>query len=169
MYRAIPSHLLLAAHTRNTTVPRPFRGAGWPGPGLARTMTAMPTVEIQLLGRFSVAVAGAPISGDAWRSRRAADVVKLLALAPAHRMHRAGPLHGRTPAGRSVRVLGVRAAGPPAPSLPRRAPRRSTVGSTGRGRPHRRARGARAHAHASRRGGAPGGHSPIRAAPRGTP
>ena len=48
----------------------------------------MPTVEVQLLGRFSVAVDGVPISGDAWRSRRAADVVKLLALAPAHRMHR---------------------------------------------------------------------------------
>src|SRR5438067_5259754 len=48
----------------------------------------MPTVEIQLLGRFSVAVKGVPISGDAWRSRRAADVVKLLALAPAKRVHR---------------------------------------------------------------------------------
>jgi len=48
----------------------------------------MPTVEIHLLGRFSVAVDGVPISGDAWRSRRAAGVVKLLALAPAHRMHR---------------------------------------------------------------------------------
>jgi DNA-binding SARP family transcriptional activator/predicted negative regulator of RcsB-dependent stress response len=47
------------------------------------------TVAIRLLGRFSVVVDGAPISGDAWRSRRAADVVKLLALAPAHRMHRA--------------------------------------------------------------------------------
>jgi DNA-binding SARP family transcriptional activator len=45
-------------------------------------------VSIHLLGRFSVAVNGAPISGDAWRSRRAADTVKLLALAPAHRMHR---------------------------------------------------------------------------------
>src|SRR5207249_5384846 len=48
----------------------------------------MPTVDVQLLGRFSVAIDGVPISGDAWRSRRAADVVKLLALAPAHRMHR---------------------------------------------------------------------------------
>jgi DNA-binding SARP family transcriptional activator len=48
----------------------------------------MGTVTIQLLGRFSVAVDGVPISGDAWRSRRAADVLKLLALAPAHRMHR---------------------------------------------------------------------------------
>ena len=46
-------------------------------------------MAIELLGRFSVVVDGGPISGDAWRSRRAADVVKLLALAPAHRMHRA--------------------------------------------------------------------------------
>jgi DNA-binding SARP family transcriptional activator len=51
-------------------------------------LRAMPTVEIQLLGRFSVVVDGVPVSGDAWRSRRAADVVKLLALAPAHRLHR---------------------------------------------------------------------------------
>jgi DNA-binding SARP family transcriptional activator len=48
----------------------------------------MRTMAIQLLGRFSVAVDGVAISGDAWRSRRAADVVKLLALAPGHRMHR---------------------------------------------------------------------------------
>jgi DNA-binding SARP family transcriptional activator len=54
----------------------------------ARTIRAVRKLEIHLLGRFSVAVDGAPISGDAWRSRRAADVVKLLALAPAHRMHR---------------------------------------------------------------------------------
>jgi DNA-binding SARP family transcriptional activator len=49
----------------------------------------MRTVAIHLFGRFSVAVDGVSISGDAWRSRRAADVLKLLALAPAHRMHRA--------------------------------------------------------------------------------
>jgi DNA-binding SARP family transcriptional activator len=48
----------------------------------------MTTVGIQLLGRFSVAVDGVSISSDAWRSRRAADVVKLLALAPSRRMHR---------------------------------------------------------------------------------
>ncbi len=46
-------------------------------------------MAIQLFGRFSVAVDGVSISGDAWRSRRAADVLKLLALAPSHRMHRA--------------------------------------------------------------------------------
>lgn len=45
-------------------------------------------VAIQLLGRFAVTVDGAVISGDAWRSRRAADVVKLLALSPDHRLHR---------------------------------------------------------------------------------
>jgi DNA-binding SARP family transcriptional activator len=49
----------------------------------------MRTMAIQLFGRFTVAVEGVSISGDAWRSRRAADVMKLLALAPAHRMHRA--------------------------------------------------------------------------------
>ena len=49
----------------------------------------MKEAAIHLLGRFSVVVDDVPISGDAWRSRRAADVVKLLALAPDHRMHRA--------------------------------------------------------------------------------
>lgn len=48
----------------------------------------MKEVAIQLLGRFSVAVDGAPITGDAWRSRRAADVLKLLAISPDRRLHR---------------------------------------------------------------------------------
>lgn len=48
----------------------------------------MQTLTVQLLSGFSAAVDGVAISGDAWRSRRAADVVKLLALAPGHRMHR---------------------------------------------------------------------------------
>ena len=49
----------------------------------------VPVLRIELLARFSVAVDGVRISSDAWRSRRAADVVKLLAIAPEHRMHRA--------------------------------------------------------------------------------
>ena len=77
------------AHVRETTVPRPFRRTVWPGPRQPRTIASVRTLAIQLLGRFSVAVDAAPIPGDAWRSRRAADVVKLLALAPDHRMHRA--------------------------------------------------------------------------------
>jgi DNA-binding SARP family transcriptional activator len=62
-------------------------------------LPAMPIVEIQLLGRFSVAVDRVQISGDAWRSRRAADVVKLLALAPAHRMHRTEAMEALWPEG----------------------------------------------------------------------
>jgi DNA-binding SARP family transcriptional activator len=76
------------AHVRETTVPPPFRRAVWPGPRQPRTIAGVRTLAIQLLGGFSVAVDAAPIPGDAWRSRRAADVVKLLALAPDHRMHR---------------------------------------------------------------------------------
>lgn len=49
----------------------------------------MTRVSIQLFGRFSVALDGVPVADDAWHSRRAADVVKLLALAPDHRLHRA--------------------------------------------------------------------------------
>jgi DNA-binding SARP family transcriptional activator len=59
----------------------------WDG-GSPYHLPAVRTVAIQLLGRFSVAVDGIPISVDAWRSRRAADVVKLLALDPDHRMNR---------------------------------------------------------------------------------
>ena len=46
------------------------------------------TCEIVLLGGFHVTVDGRPIPDNAWRHRRAGDLVKLLALAPAHRMHR---------------------------------------------------------------------------------
>jgi DNA-binding SARP family transcriptional activator len=43
---------------------------------------------IRLLGGFRVEVDGRPIPDDAWRHRRGADLVKLLALAPGHRLHR---------------------------------------------------------------------------------
>lgn len=49
----------------------------------------MKDVSVHLLGRFAVAVDGAAISGNDWLSRRAADVVKLLAMTPGHRIHRA--------------------------------------------------------------------------------
>ena len=48
----------------------------------------MASVEIQLLGRFEVTVEGRPLPASAWRHRRAAGLVKLLALASAHRVHR---------------------------------------------------------------------------------
>ena len=45
-------------------------------------------VNARLLGGFGVVVDGHPISGDSWRRRRAAGLVKLLALAPNHRLVR---------------------------------------------------------------------------------
>ncbi len=44
--------------------------------------------EIRLLGGFAVTVDGRPIADGAWRHRRGADLVKLLALSPGHRLHR---------------------------------------------------------------------------------
>lgn len=46
------------------------------------------TCEIHLLGEFGVIVDGRAINGDSWRSRRAADLVKILALQREHYLHR---------------------------------------------------------------------------------
>ena len=46
------------------------------------------TVRVWLLGGFRVSVGSRTITQDAWRLRKAATLVKLLALAPGHRMHR---------------------------------------------------------------------------------
>src|SRR4051794_38069483 len=45
-------------------------------------------MDIRLLGGFGVAVDSHPIPEDAWPQRRAADLVKLLALAEGHRLAR---------------------------------------------------------------------------------
>jgi predicted ATPase/DNA-binding SARP family transcriptional activator/DNA-binding CsgD family transcriptional regulator len=45
-------------------------------------------IRIRLLGGFQVAVGARTIEEDAWRLRKAASLVKLLALAPNHRLHR---------------------------------------------------------------------------------
>ena len=45
-------------------------------------------VRVWLLGGFRVSVGSRTIPQDAWRLRKAAALVKLLALAPGHRMHR---------------------------------------------------------------------------------
>lgn len=47
-----------------------------------------PTCVVRLLGDFSVTIQGQPVPVDSWRSRRAADLVKLLALEPNRRLHR---------------------------------------------------------------------------------
>ena len=48
----------------------------------------MRRLEVRLLGGFEVVVDSEPVPGDAWAQRRAADLVKVLALAPGHRMPR---------------------------------------------------------------------------------
>ena len=45
-------------------------------------------MRIGLLGRFSVSVGDRKVDQSAWRLRKAASLVKLLALAPGHRLHR---------------------------------------------------------------------------------
>jgi DNA-binding SARP family transcriptional activator len=45
-------------------------------------------VRIKLLGRFSVSVGSRTVDQNAWRLKKAASLLKLLALAPGHRLHR---------------------------------------------------------------------------------
>jgi predicted ATPase/DNA-binding SARP family transcriptional activator len=47
-------------------------------------------VQIRLLGAFDVSVGGEVVPERAWRLRKAKSLVKLLALAPEHRVHREG-------------------------------------------------------------------------------
>ena len=49
---------------------------------------ASEAVRIKLLGGFSVSVGSRTIRHDEWRLRKAAALMKLLALAPGHRLHR---------------------------------------------------------------------------------
>ena len=51
-------------------------------------MEASRALAVRLLGGFQVAVGGQTVAETVWRQRRAAAVVKLLALEPAHRLHR---------------------------------------------------------------------------------
>jgi DNA-binding SARP family transcriptional activator len=48
----------------------------------------VPGLRIELLGRFRVSVADREVDDAAWHRRKSAALVKLLALAPAHRLHR---------------------------------------------------------------------------------
>src|SRR3954468_20723565 len=45
-------------------------------------------VKVTLLGGFRAAVDGVPVPEAAWRLKKARELVKLLALAPGHRLHR---------------------------------------------------------------------------------
>jgi DNA-binding SARP family transcriptional activator/tetratricopeptide (TPR) repeat protein len=48
----------------------------------------MRQLEVRMLGGFEVLVDSRPVPANAWAQRRATDLVKLLALAPAHRLSR---------------------------------------------------------------------------------
>jgi predicted ATPase len=48
----------------------------------------VPEVTIDLLAGFRAAVDGVPVPEEAWRLKKARDLVKLLALAPGHRLHK---------------------------------------------------------------------------------
>src|SRR5437660_10070631 len=48
----------------------------------------MADVSVTLLGGFAAAVDGAPVPDTVWRLKKARELVKLLALAPGHRLHR---------------------------------------------------------------------------------
>src|SRR5919107_2078448 len=48
----------------------------------------MERLDVRLLGGFGISVDGAPLRDGAFGQRRAADLVKVLALAPGHRLPR---------------------------------------------------------------------------------
>ncbi len=64
-------------------------------------------VHISVLGRFSVDVDGVAVPADAWTRRQAASLVKLLALADGHRVHREQVIDALWP-GTSVEAAGPR-------------------------------------------------------------
>jgi DNA-binding SARP family transcriptional activator len=45
-------------------------------------------LRVELLGGFGVSVGGAAVGPEAWRRRKPASLLKILALAPGHRLHR---------------------------------------------------------------------------------
>jgi predicted ATPase/DNA-binding SARP family transcriptional activator/DNA-binding CsgD family transcriptional regulator len=83
-------------------------GAGVPRrAGQDRTPAAL---RVRLLGDFQVSVGDLPVTGASWGRRKAQSLVKLLALAPRHRLHREQLIESLWPdqdpdaAGRNLRV-----------------------------------------------------------------
>jgi DNA-binding SARP family transcriptional activator len=74
-----------------------------------RDRSAPEVVRVWLLGGFSITVGERKVDESAWRLRKAASLVKLLALAPGHRLHREQimdtlwPDLGRRPASNNLR------------------------------------------------------------------
>ena len=59
----------------------------------SQSSVALHTVRVWLLRGFRLSVGSRTIGEDHWRRRKAAALVKLLALAPSHRMHREQVMH----------------------------------------------------------------------------
>src|ERR1700750_3313664 len=51
-------------------------------------LAGMGNVRVSLLRGFRASVDGVPVPERAWRLKKARELVKLLALAPGHRLHR---------------------------------------------------------------------------------
>ena len=83
-------------------------------------------LDIRLLGGFAVQVDGTDVPEDAWRLRKARALVKLLALAPGHRMHREQVFEllwpGKEDARAAATTTSIRRSTPPAARSTRRAP-----------------------------------------------
>src|SRR4051794_41502626 len=81
---------------------------------------------LQLLGGFAAWVDGARVDDGAWRRRKVSRLVKLLALAPDHRLHREQvecllwPTLGRRAASQNLHHTLYRARHALEPGLPRR-------------------------------------------------
>ena len=50
--------------------------------------SAEPSVRVRLLGGFDVEVDGRPVASSAWRLRKASELIRVLCVAPGHRLHR---------------------------------------------------------------------------------
>jgi len=57
-------------------------------PASSTGVTQPEVLRVRLLGGFKASVGPRAVEGDAWRLKKAAGLVKLLALAPGHRLHR---------------------------------------------------------------------------------
>jgi hypothetical protein len=68
-----------------------------PRPGYRRRVAADRTLRIELLGGFRVSLGERAVPAMEWRRSKAASLVKLLALAQGHRLHREQAMDVRWP------------------------------------------------------------------------
>jgi DNA-binding SARP family transcriptional activator len=81
-----PSFSVIGAPRGHGKMPNATLG-GLRSLAVPRLRLGVPGYEIMLLGRFMVRVDGQPAPASAWRHKRAAELVKVLALADAQRLH----------------------------------------------------------------------------------